>query len=142
MLSSCSSGVVHKETAYFTDLIWNRFNNIEQSFQIEDTEGLYDLYIHFEHNENYPTDHIAMNITLYYPNEGMRSRDYEFKLQDSNLKWLGKVKDKGFVLEFPVMTGVKFAEAGTNKVRIESKMTKFNLPGVIAVGFKVIQSKQ
>jgi gliding motility-associated lipoprotein GldH len=139
--SGCSKPIVFNETTYFEDLIWNRFNHVIHDFTIEDLSTTYDLKVKFTHTDSYSSDHISMNITLYFPGGGMRSRDYDFRLQDNQLKWLGEEKGGLFSNEFLVISGVRFPEAGVSQIRVENKMTKFNTLGVASVGVVVEKTK-
>jgi gliding motility-associated lipoprotein GldH len=139
--AGCSRSIVFDETTYFEDLIWNRFNHVVHDFTIEDLSSTYDLKVKFSHTDSYISDHISMNITLYFSGGGMRSRDYDFRLQDSQLKWLGEEKNGLFTNEFLVISGVRFPEAGESQIRVENKMTKFNTLGVAAVGVVVEKTK-
>ncbi len=140
LLASCSKPVVYEQIEYFDDLVWNRFNFIEQEFEIHNTEQLYDLNVLFLHTEFYETDHIAMNITLYYPGGGFRSKDYEFRLQDEHMQWKVQPENKIYTHPFTVLSGLRFSEAGTHRVRIENKMTKFNLTDVVGLGLVIQKS--
>lgn len=140
--AACSNPKIFEETVYFDNLIWNRFEIIEHSFTIEEPEQLYDLKVLFKHTPTYSTDHIVLNLTLYYSNGGFRSRDYEFRLQDDQQQWLVDSKGGIFTHEFLILQGISFPEAGAQKIRIENKMTKFNLTDVAGVGFVVEKTKK
>jgi gliding motility-associated lipoprotein GldH len=134
---SCSQRPLFEKDVVFDDLIWNRFNIIEMDVDVVDVDQLYDVYVQFVHTDVYPTDYISMNITFYFPNGGMRSRDYEFSLQDAQLQWIGKKTEHYYTNYFPVILGLRFPESGTTRVRIENKMTKFNIAGIASVGLFV-----
>ncbi len=140
MFTSCSVKPVFEQEIAFDDLIWNRFNIIEIDLPVENTETLYDVYVRFKHTDVYPSDHIAMNITFYFPNGGMRSRDYEFRLQDEKMQWIGEKSGDLYTNDFPVNLGMRFPETGLTRVRIENKMTKFNMAGIVSLGILVDKS--
>lgn len=142
LLSACNKPKTFEETVYFENLIWNRFQIIEHEFNIENTEKLYDLKLQFMHTFAYHTDHILMNITLYFPTGGFRSKDYEFRLQNDELQWMVEPKDNIYKHELTVLQGIRFPEAGIQKIRIENKMTKFNLTDVVGVGFSVEETSK
>ncbi|MDP3444148.1 MAG: hypothetical protein Q8T08_14930, partial [Ignavibacteria bacterium] len=141
LLTSCSNPTLLDEGVQFDNLIWNRLKIIEMEAAVVDVNVTYDLKFRFVHTESYPTDHIATNITLYFPDGGMRSRDYTFRLQDKDLKWTGTLKNNLYTQEFPVITGLTFPEAGKVKLRLENKMTKFNMPGIAEVGVVLTREK-
>ena len=137
----CSSPEIYSYDEQFTNHIWNRFDLIELEVPIGDEEALYDLAIDFIHTQEYPSDHIAINFTVYFSSGGMRSRDYEFKLKDIKQQWTGQPIGEGYHHVLPLISSLRFPEKGVHRIRIESKMTKFDLPGVESVGFKVLRSK-
>ncbi|MCK9448669.1 MAG: gliding motility lipoprotein GldH [Bacteroidales bacterium] len=139
-LISCSSPTIIDETEYFDNLVWNRFHFVEYEFDIEDVGYVYDVSVHFLHSPAYATDHISLNISLYFPGGGFRSRDYEFDLQDQEMQWLAELKDNYYKHSFLVYQNLNLSDAGTYRIRIENKMTKFNLTDVAGVGFKVIKA--
>jgi len=56
--------------------------------------------------------------------------------------WTGEKSDKGFKQRFTSYSvDMQFPEAGTQRIRIESKMTKFDMPGVVSLGFVVNKKK-
>lgn len=139
---SCDTPKIFEHTVFFEDLIWNRFNHIELDVPIEDINSSYDLKFRFVHTENYAADHIAINFTVYFSNGGMRSGDYVFTLQDDNLQWTGTKKNNTFTADFPLLSGMRFPDTGISKMRIENKMTKFNMTGIVGAGLVVEKSKE
>lgn len=141
MLYSCAPQGVFDETINFESLIWNRFNIIEMEVPVKANEKGYNFSVILHHNEDYTFDFINMNITFYMPGGGMRSRDYQFKLQDEQGNWLGDSSNGFFQMELPLLNGLKFSEEGICTVRIENKMVKFNTIGVKSVGLVVNKAK-
>ena len=138
---ACTQPVIFENTRFFEHLIWNRFDFVEYDFEINNTNELVDLKVSFMHTASFATDYIVMNISLYDPDGGFRSRDYEFRLQDENMQWLGKEANNIYSLDFDVLKNQQFSQPGTYHIRIENKMTKFNLTNVVGIGFLVQQSK-
>jgi gliding motility-associated lipoprotein GldH len=141
MLYSCTPQSIFDETISFESLIWNRFNVIEMEVPVKVYEKGYNFSVIFQHNEDYAFDFISMNITFYMPGGGMRSRDYQFKLQDEHGNWLGEPSNGFYVIELPLLNGLQFSEEGICNVRIENKMIKFNTIGVKNVGLVVNRAK-
>ncbi len=140
-LVGCQSPVVFSHHEEFDRALWNRFHFIELDVPITDSQQLYDLSIDFTNNGDYPSDYIELNFTIFYASSGMRSRDYTFRLQDNNRQWTGEKNPQGFTSHLPIISGMQFPENGTHRIRIESKMTKFDLPGVVSLNFTIKKSK-
>lgn len=141
IFSSCERPEVISERKAFENQIWNRFEILEFAFDIEKPDITYDVVLNFEHTEKYYTDHINTNITFYMPGGSMRSRDYTFKLKNDKLEWLGNAEKKAINHQLPIILGMKFPEVGNYKMRVESKMTKFNLENIKAVGLSIKPAK-
>lgn len=141
ILPACNQPESISEKKVFENQIWNRFNIVEFKFDIDKPDKVYDVVLNFEHTEKYYTDHLNTNITFYMPGGSMRSRDYTFKLKNDKLEWVGNVDNKTISHQLPIVLGMTFPEAGSYKVRIESKMTKFNLQNVKAVGLSIKPAK-
>lgn len=140
ILNGCQQSPVFEQKKDFENQIWNRFDILEMEFSIADAGPRYDLLLEIVHTEAYLTDYLDVNITVYFPGGGMRSRDYTFKLQDTDLKWIGQPIKTGRRLELPVNLGMQFQQEGVYKVRIENKMSKFNLQEIVSVGLIVQKS--
>lgn len=141
ILYGCSPSIVFDKTIRFESLIWNRFNVIEMDVPVQMLEKGYNFSIIFQHNNDFAFDFISMNITFYMPGGAMRSRDYQFRLQDGQGNWLGEPDNGFFSLEWPLLNGLKFSEEGVCRVRIENKMVKFNTIGVESIGLVVKPAK-
>ncbi len=134
---SCQPSDVFTYRQDFEQTNWNRFHFIEFDVDIADPDQLYDLVIDFTHTSEYPSDHIAINFTIFFANAGLRSRDYTFRLQNTGQQWIGQPSGNGYMVPLPVLSGMQFPEAGKHRIRIENKMTKYDLPGVVSVVFRM-----
>jgi gliding motility-associated lipoprotein GldH len=114
---------------------------LEYDFLIENPDITYDVSLGFTHLNAYYTDHLTANITFFMPDGSMRSRDYTFKLKNAQLEWLG-INEKGIINhQLSVIEGIKFPEKGNYKIRVESKMPKFNLEHIKTVELIISPSK-
>ncbi len=135
--AGCQSPDVFSYHQEFENAVWNRFHFIELDVPVKDANQLYDLSIGFTHNDAYPSDHIEVNFTVFFASSGLRSRDYSFRLQDNNRQWTGTKSDEGYSTQLSIIQGMLFPEAGTHRIRIENKMTRYDLPGVVSLDFKM-----
>jgi hypothetical protein len=53
------------------------------------------------------------------------------------MQWVGEKSGELYSNIFPVNLGMRFPETGITRVRIENKMTKFNMAGIASVGLVV-----
>lgn len=132
-LASCGSKQVYDYTDLFEKDQWNRFAIIEKEFEILDITSLYDLKFEISTPTTYPYDYLAMNITVYFPDETMRSREVEIRLQDKSLHWLGEENNGVVVSPFTYMKGFKLNSPGKVRLRIENKMSKLYLENIRSI---------
>lgn len=134
ILSSCTGDKAFRTSHKLSNANWNRFNFIEFNVPIDQAASENNLDVLFVHSADYPNAYIDMNITLYMPDGTMRSRDYMFDLKDKQGNWLSKQDGDRYTIELPVIHGIRFAEAGNCRIRIENKLTRLDTPGVLEVG--------
>jgi gliding motility-associated lipoprotein GldH len=137
----CQNSIVFEKTKQFEGHRWNRFVFIETDFEITDIDKLYDLQLNLVNRTTYAYDYISLNITLYLPDETMRSRDIEIRLQDKNLNWLGTVNGDLVTTSFSYIKGMKFQAPGKVRLRIENKMSILNLEEVERLQVKVMETR-
>lgn len=134
ILFSCTGDKAFRTSHKMNNANWNRFDYIEFNVPIEQAASENNLDVLFVHSADYPNAYIDMNITLYMPDGTMRSRDYMFDLKDKQGNWLSKQDGDRYTIELPVIHGIRFAEAGNCRIRIENKLTRLDTPGVLEVG--------
>jgi len=139
---SCKSPARYTSETQLENQIWNRFDIQEYTIMPDEKATSWDVYFLFDHLDSYYTDHITVNITFYLPQGGMRSRDYTFGLKNDALDWTGKQNGKTIAHQLPVIKGFSFDETGPLKIRVESKMTKFNLTDVKKVGILMKETEK
>ena len=134
-LTSCGGNVVFKEYKKLDNISWDRFDVLNFELEVK-KDQLLDFDLLLRHHTLYPYDYLDINITFYPPSGGQMSRDYKFKLKDKEGKWLASGAGDFWDIELNIRDEMKFNKDGICKVRLENKMTKIKLPGIIEVGLK------
>ena len=133
MLAGCTNSTVFKEYRKFDNVIWGRFDI--QNFEVPVKKGEpLDLYFALRHHTDFPFNFIDVNITLFTPDGEMRSRDYHYRLIGTDLKWKGDGMGELWDIDLPIRKNVLFNQSGICKIRVESKMNRTQLPGIIEIG--------
>jgi len=139
LLTACTSNTTFKEYNKFDDVSWNRFDILEFEFPVQKNEPL-DFYFALRHHTNFPYSYIDVNITINTPDGEIRSREYRFRLKNTELKWKGDGMGELWDIELPIRKEMLFNKSGICKVQIENKMHKVETPGIIEVGLIVKDS--
>ncbi len=133
LLAGCTNSTVFKEYRKFDNVIWGRFDI--QNFEVPVKKGEpLDLYFALRHHTDFPFNFIDVNITLFTPDGEMRSRDYHYRLIGTDLKWKGDGMGELWDIDLPIRKNVLFNQSGICKIRVESKMNRTQLPGIIEIG--------
>ncbi len=141
LLTACTNNTAFKEYKKFDDISWNRFDILEFEFPVEKKEPV-DFYLALRHHTNFPYSFVDVNITIFTPDGEIRSREYRFRLKNTDLKWKGDGMGELWDIEFPIRKEMLFNKNGICKVEIENKMHKVETPGIIEVGLIVRKASQ
>jgi gliding motility-associated lipoprotein GldH len=136
-LTACDSGVLYEENLACEDNVW-KYEDIKQfEFDVTDTLSPVNLFINMRTTTDYPYSNIYMFLYSTYPGDEERKDTLEFKLAETDGKWLGE--NSGTVVEFQglISTGGRFARAGTYIFKLQHGMRENDLAEIIDVGFKV-----
>ncbi len=136
LISSCGNRTVFKEYRAFDDVSWNRFDIQNFEVPVKENDEL-DFYLIIRHHSYFPYDYLDINITFYIPGGEMRSGDYHFDLKDEQGNWLADGMGELWDIEIPIRKKLTMHEEGICKVRIENKMTRLEIPGIIEIGLIV-----
>lgn len=140
LVAGCDRNTIHKEYNKFDDLSWNRLDMLDFEFPVDKKQPL-DFYLALRHHTNFPYSFIDVNITFFTPDGEMRSRDYHYQLKGTDFDWKGDGMGELWDIELPIRNNMVFNESGICKVRVENKMNKMEIPGIIEVGLIVKKSE-
>ncbi len=133
LFTSCGGKQVFKDYHRFDNITWDRFNNLIFDVNVEKGQ-LLDFDLSLRHHTLYPYDYLDVNITFYTPSGATLSRDYHFDLKDKNGNWKASGAGDLWDIDLSIRKEMSFSKSGICKVRIENKMTKVKIPGIVEVG--------
>jgi len=139
LLVSCTNNPSFEEYKKFDDISWNRFDSLEFEFPVQKKDAL-DFYLVLHHHADFQYATIDINITIYTPDGEMRSRDYHFKLKDTNLNWKGEEMNDMWNIQLPIRKELLFNKGGICKVKFENKMSLVETHGISEAGLIVKNS--
>lgn len=122
-----------KEYYRFDNITWDRFNILIFDVNVEKGQ-LLDFDLLLRHHTLYPYDYLDVNITFYTPSGASLSRDYHFDLKDENGNWKAEGLGDLWDIDLSIRKEMSFSKNGVCKVRIENKMTKVKIPGIVEIG--------
>lgn len=141
LLLSCSNQKIFEKFEKFENISWNRFNKLKFEINLEDTEPQFDIFLAIRHLPEIQYKELKINMTIYSPSEEMRSADYVLPLRNKDGNSLSECLGDLCDITIPIRKRFKFSEPGINRIEIESKFTKVDMPGIMEVGLIVRKSK-
>ena len=140
LLTSCGQKQVFKQYHRFDNITWDRFDIL--TFEVPVEKGqLLDFDFLLRHHTLYPYNYLDANITFYTPSGSALSRDYHFELKDKNGEWKANGAGDFWDIDLNIRKEMKFSKSGICNIRIENKMTKVKIPGIIEIGLSATKSK-
>jgi gliding motility-associated lipoprotein GldH len=137
--SACNwtEGVFEKNQD-FKDHSWPASVTPELSFEITDTNALYNLYIVVRHTDAYHFNNLYVRATVKEPGATSgRTGDYDLLLATNTKGWIGTAMDDIYDARILIQAATKFKKSGTYHIQLEQLMREDPLKNVLSAGFRV-----
>lgn len=121
---------------------WDVSDTTKFTFEITDTNTLYDFYLNLRTTANYEYSNIIIFYKLYFPNNKSLTDKAEFVLAQPNGKWLGKTVSGSLINNSMLFSQKKkFPLQGKYTFAVIHGMRHQSLQNISDVGFKIVKSK-
>jgi gliding motility-associated lipoprotein GldH len=134
---SCDSKRIYEENNEIENAVWPKTKPIEFTFDIEDTEQLYNLNINIRNKNAYPYSNLFLMVEMTSPDDKYFADTLEFSLADKTGRWTGSGIGNLWLNQFPLVEGVKMLVPGTYSVKISHGMRDDSLKAISDVGIRV-----
>lgn len=143
LLSGCGKNEIKHEQEYkFAHQDWNRFVKPEFTFDIKDTEAVYDIVMVGNFNHNIQVSALNTDIMMLTPDGGRRASNVLWPIKDDEGQPMGEQLDGKFTNEIYLRKDFTFNQKGKLQFQIEYRSSKYDNPDINAVGIRVIEKKQ
>ena len=140
LLVSCGGDVVFEKYYELPSAKWDYDDAINYEVDIKDVSKTYDLYVNIRHTNDYPYSNL-WTMLYYAPVNGQGTQQrMEFKLAQSDGKWLGNGFGSTVTHEIKVRSGMKFEQPGKMIFTIQHDMRVNPVPAVSHVGLRLEKS--
>lgn len=139
-LLSCNNQKIFEQHKEFDKMSWNRFNILQFDVNVKDPESAYDILLAIRHLPEIRYKELKINMTIYSPSGAMRSADYILPMLDKDGNSISSCLGDLCDITIPIRNQFKFTEAGINRIEIENKFTKVDMPGIMEVGLIIKKS--
>ncbi len=145
LFSQCKPIDLFERTVDIPNQAWKSDFNPSFSFEIKDTNVLYEASLILRHTDAYPFNNIWLSIQVEAPDTLYTFRT-EQRLGSNEQGWLGTGMNDVFEHRLPLNAalenaGVSFRRAGTYTFRLTQLMREDPLPHVLQTGIRVERKK-
>ena len=133
----------------FKGEMWGRFDYLNATYNVVKAPMTADLVLYVSVSDDYPNVYpypdedglFVVTMSVSSPDGSRRSREYKFRLKDSEGNFKSEKLDGYYNFELPLISGMSFSEVGDYKFKLENKYTKDPLYGIKCLSVKCLQIK-
>ncbi|XWN34856.1 MAG: gliding motility lipoprotein GldH [Roseivirga sp.] len=144
LLSACAPRPLYQKTTYLENSQWPTETVLDFSFQVKDTTQTYDIVLWVKSTPDYPYQNLY--VTYYLEDEAQQTCDTaleNFILFDPKTgQPLGSGWGKHKTHQFVLKKAHQFSHVGLYTLQLEQFMRMEKLPGLLAMGIRVVPFKQ
>ncbi len=116
---------------------WDKNDKKVFQAEIEDTLGVYDIYVHVRNADNYPYRNLFIFLTTEYPNGQKELDTLECMLADEKNRWLGSGAGDLWDNAILLKSEVQFPTKGKYIFTFEQGMRINPVPLILDVGLSI-----
>lgn len=136
---SCGRKTVYEEFREFGDMGWNRFEDQDFEFNIENTSASYDIKLFLVFRDNFGHRTFTFDTRIVTPDGEERAMTHKMHLNQ-----LGPADAEAAPGNFKegsvfILQDYRFEEKGTAKVKVQNRMSNMRTPGILEIGLVVEQ---
>ena len=133
-LSACNqNNILFQESKHFKNNSWNKFNSLDFTFTVSDTNNYYDFLLVIEHTPQLKIKRLPISFYFYTPSGETRSLSYYIRLIDNEGNYKGEKKGNNRELTTTLRKHFRFKKKGIAKIEIVNQLTKLETPEFIKV---------
>lgn len=135
--SGCNSGTLYDRIESVDPTGWQVEDRVIFSVPVQDTVGMYNLYLQIRNESGYAYSNLWLFIDTYAPTGASLRDTLECKLANEMGKWYGRGVGNKFAVEMPYRTGVRFPYPGTYRIEVQQGMREEALKAIHDIGLRI-----
>lgn len=138
---SCTSINIYERTAIIPNQNWNTTFHPTFTFNIDDTNSLYSIYIIVRHTDAYAYNNIWVNIDTKTVNDAVKHQLLNLNLADNTKGWLGVGMDDIFEQRVCITQMPIKLKKGVYTFTLSHAMRIDSLPHILNIGIRLEKFK-
>ncbi len=132
-LISCNRKMDIELIHHFPGQSWNRFEKVNLSFQVEDIEPSYDIFLKINHTDKYPYKNLRFNLIIYMPSGEERINVYDFDMRKEDGDFISTAINDHLEVILPLRSELRFTKTGICRFEFEDLIPRLEIPGIITM---------
>ena len=114
---------------------WSYEDKFTFSFEVKDTNQLYDLFLSINHDVSFPRQNIYVNVYTGRKGDELNKRQLSLEIGDKLGRWLGKCSEEKCERLIPLQTKTYFDKSGEYIFELEQYTRLDPLPKINSIEF-------
>lgn len=136
-LSSCGENFVYSEEKVIQNAQWTYEDTLDFAIPIQDTTGVYNLYLDINHTIDYPYQNIYLKVATIYPSGKRVEELLPIDFADKAGQWYGDCSGENCELRVNIQQRAYFNEVGTHHVVFEQYLRESPLLGIKKISLRL-----
>lgn len=137
LFTSCGPDYLYQQDYDIPANEWTYTDQLNFSFEIDDTYSIYNLWLEVEHSTDYSFQNLYTKVQTQFPSGEKLEEPLSIELADKLGRWYGDCSSNTCTLLVPIQRGAFFEEPGNYQITIEQFMRQDPIRGIRRVGFLV-----
>ena len=137
LLSSCGPDIIYEKDYELPETGWSYADTLNFEVSIQDTLGVYNLFLDLTHSREYPFENMYVRIHTTFPSGRRITQQVSLELAGEAGIWKGDCGSEFCQIAIPIQTNAYFDQPGTYEFTLEQYMRRNPLPGVQSIAFRV-----
>lgn len=148
LLISCDQGPIMEVRKQIPGANWERFNTMWFEYLNDDVEQSGDIILLVRYSGEVELNRLEIMGTIHAPSGEMRFREYMVHFRDPEKQMKGEVVQeewkgqKVYEQQISIRKDFLFREEGRYRFEIENLSSKYDNPGIVSLGVRLVQREK
>ncbi len=142
LISACGPDYVYDKTYEMEQQSWSYADTLEFSFEVADTNTIYNLWLELGHSTSYKNQNLYTQIHTVFPSGQRITETLSLEMANKAGQWLGDCSGDICELRIPIQSGAYFDQSGTHRIIIAQHMRRNPVEGIRSISFRLEDTGQ
>lgn len=138
LFSGCEQNVIATKSIDMID-VWTYEDELDLQFNIDDTDGKYDLLLDIIHDPSFGYENLYVIIKTSFPSGEVTKDVVSLNLAGPRGSWLGKCNNTKCSIEILLNAAFAFKETGSYTLSLAQHSREESLQGIKQVSFRLVK---